>query len=99
MSMVLFIFVTLFFEFDWYHHDRGVDVLALRMRKVETYPGRVPVGLIMFAFFGCAVHYYVLYGIRKSQPLFLIPFIVVYTVVIAFECLVFFFTASVFLET
>ena len=30
MSAVILIFISVFFEFDWYHYERGVDVLALR---------------------------------------------------------------------
>ena len=29
MSLTIFVFVSVFFEFDWYHHEKGIDVAAL----------------------------------------------------------------------
>ncbi|VDL67418.1 unnamed protein product, partial [Nippostrongylus brasiliensis] len=29
LSLVIFIFLAVFFEFDWYHHEKGVDMGAL----------------------------------------------------------------------
>ncbi|RCN44222.1 hypothetical protein ANCCAN_09805 [Ancylostoma caninum] len=29
LSLVIFIFLSIFFEFDWYHHEKGVDIGAL----------------------------------------------------------------------
>ncbi|EYC31040.1 hypothetical protein Y032_0004g1919 [Ancylostoma ceylanicum] len=29
LSLVIFIFLSVFFEFDWYHHEKGVDIGAL----------------------------------------------------------------------
>ncbi|KAK6055048.1 hypothetical protein COOONC_07445 [Cooperia oncophora] len=29
MSLVIFLFLSVFFEFDWYHHEKGIDLGAL----------------------------------------------------------------------
>ncbi|VDM53697.1 unnamed protein product [Angiostrongylus costaricensis] len=33
LSLVLFVFLSVFFEFDWYHHEKGVDIGALGMYR------------------------------------------------------------------
>uniref|UniRef100_A0A7E4UMM5 MARVEL domain-containing protein n=1 Tax=Panagrellus redivivus TaxID=6233 RepID=A0A7E4UMM5_PANRE len=77
LSMVILFFISTFFEFDWYHHERGVDVSAL-------------LGLFVYLFLGVMVHYYVFYGIRKQKALYLLPFIVVYSVMLVGELIALF---------
>uniref|UniRef100_A0AC34R5X9 Uncharacterized protein n=1 Tax=Panagrolaimus sp. JU765 TaxID=591449 RepID=A0AC34R5X9_9BILA len=72
MSMVVIFFISTFFEFNWYHHQRGVDISAL-------------LGLFTYLALGVLVHYYVLYGIKKQTAYYLLPFIVVYSVVLTGE--------------
>lgn len=83
MSIVIVMFVSSFFEFNWYHHQRGVDISAL-------------IGLFTYLALGVLVHYYVLYGIKKQNAYYLLPFIVVYSVVVSGEvglCLALIFKA------
>lgn len=77
MSMVVLIFISSFFEFDWYHQQRGVDVGAL-------------LGLFFYLALGVLIHYYVLYGIKKQCSFYLLPFIVVYSIVCTGELFLFF---------
>uniref|UniRef100_A0A914XXM0 Uncharacterized protein n=1 Tax=Panagrolaimus superbus TaxID=310955 RepID=A0A914XXM0_9BILA len=72
MCMVILLFISSFFEFNWYHHQRGVDISAL-------------LGLFTYLALGVLVHYYVLYGIKKQKAYYLLPFIVVYSVVLTGE--------------
>lgn len=65
--MVILFFLSAFFEFDWYHHERGVDLGAL-------------LGLFTYLTLGILVHYYVLYGIKKQAPYYLLSFIIVYSI-------------------
>ncbi|KAI1704696.1 hypothetical protein DdX_14050 [Ditylenchus destructor] len=76
MSMVVLIFISSFFEFDWYHHQKGVDVGAL-------------LGLFFYLALGVLIHYYVLYGIKKQNPFYLLPFIVAYSIVCTGELFLF----------
>jgi hypothetical protein len=75
MAMVILTFVSGFFEFNWYSHSKGVDVSAL---------------LFLFAYLtvGVLIHYYVLYAIKKQNPYYLLPFIVIYSVLTSIECVV-----------
>uniref|UniRef100_A0A915DZP0 Uncharacterized protein n=1 Tax=Ditylenchus dipsaci TaxID=166011 RepID=A0A915DZP0_9BILA len=77
MSMVILLFISSFFEFDWYHHQRGVDVGAL-------------LGLFFYLALGVLIHYYVLYGIKKQNSLYLLPFILVYSIICTGELFLFF---------
>ncbi|KAI1703560.1 hypothetical protein Ddc_16487 [Ditylenchus destructor] len=77
MSMVVLIFISSFFEFDWYHHQKGVDVGAL-------------LGLFFYLALGVLIHYYVLHGIKKQNPFYLLPFIVAYSIVCTGELFLFF---------
>uniref|UniRef100_A0A1I8AIR5 MARVEL domain-containing protein n=1 Tax=Steinernema glaseri TaxID=37863 RepID=A0A1I8AIR5_9BILA len=70
LSMVIIIFISSFFEFDWYDHRRGVDIMAL-------------LGLLVYLFLGIMLHYYVILGIKRQAAYFLLPFIVGYLAVIA----------------
>ncbi|KAK0424322.1 hypothetical protein QR680_008610 [Steinernema hermaphroditum] len=74
LSMVIIIFISSFFEFDWYDHRRGVDIMAL-------------LGLLVYVFLGVMLHYYVILGIKRQAAYFLLPFIVGYLAVIASGCL------------
>lgn len=67
MSMVILFFLSAFFEFDWYNHERGVDLGAL-------------LGLFTYLLLGVLIHYYVLYGIKKQVPYYLLSFIIVYSI-------------------
>jgi len=80
MSIVLLVFSASFLEFDWLSHDKGVDVLAF-------------LGLLLFLIVGMLVHYLVIYGIRKQEAHFLLPFIFVYMMFIAIEVMMY-ITAS-----
>lgn len=51
--MVILMFITSFFEFDWYHHEKGIDFAAL-------------LSLFGYLALGVLIHYYVLYGIKKQ---------------------------------
>ncbi|TKR93209.1 hypothetical protein L596_007706 [Steinernema carpocapsae] len=75
LSMVIIIFISSFFEFDWYDHRRGVDVMAL-------------LGLLVYLFLGIMIHYYVILGIKRQAAYFLLPFIVGYLAIIASGLLV-----------
>ncbi|CAD5206543.1 unnamed protein product [Bursaphelenchus okinawaensis] len=68
MAMVILFFISSFFEFNWYHHRRGVDISAL-------------LGLFVYLGIGVMIHYYVLSGVKKQEPSYLLPFIVVYSVI------------------
>jgi FlaA1/EpsC-like NDP-sugar epimerase len=72
MCMVILLFISSFFEFNWYHHQRGVDISAL-------------LGLFAYLAIGVLIHYYVLYGIKKQTAYYLLPFIVIYSVVLTGE--------------
>lgn len=67
-SMVILFFISSFFEFNWYHHRKGVDISAL-------------LGLFAYLALGVLIHYYVIYGVKKQNPYYLLPFIVVYSMV------------------
>uniref|UniRef100_A0AC34FV37 Uncharacterized protein n=1 Tax=Panagrolaimus sp. ES5 TaxID=591445 RepID=A0AC34FV37_9BILA len=72
MCMVILLFISSFFEFNWYHHQRGVDISAL-------------LGLFTYLALGVLVHYYVLYGIKKQTAYYLLPFILIYSIVLTGE--------------
>uniref|UniRef100_A0AC35F5U9 Uncharacterized protein n=1 Tax=Panagrolaimus sp. PS1159 TaxID=55785 RepID=A0AC35F5U9_9BILA len=74
MCMVILLFISSFFEFNWYHHQRGVDISAL-------------LGLFTYLALGVLIHYYVLYGIKKQTAYYLLPFIIVYSVVLTGEAI------------
>lgn len=61
-------FISTFFEFDWYNHKRGVDAGAV-------------VGLFLYLAIGVLVHYYVIIGVKKQLSRYLLPFICVYSVI------------------
>lgn len=65
-------FLSAFFEFDWYHHERGADLSAL-------------LGLFTYLAIGVLIHYYVLYGIKKQMPYYFLPFIIAYSVMCTSE--------------
>jgi hypothetical protein len=67
MAMCILSFITTFFEFDWYNHQRGVDIGAL-------------LGLFLYLAGGVLTHYYVIYGIKKQLSRYLLPYIAVYSV-------------------
>ncbi|VDM60446.1 unnamed protein product [Angiostrongylus costaricensis] len=58
----LFISLSVFFEFDWYNHEEGVDIVAF-------------VGLLLFTFFGTAIRSHVAGEIKSGQAKHLVPFI------------------------
>jgi len=85
MAMVILFFVMTFFEFDWYHQTRGVDISAL-------------LGLFIYLSLGVLIHYYVglrkqphvphqavsvkvLHGIKRQTAYYLLPFILVYSII------------------
>ncbi|GMR52367.1 hypothetical protein PMAYCL1PPCAC_22562 [Pristionchus mayeri] len=72
MSITVCVFIATFFEFNWYSHKRGVDVLAL-------------IGLLLFLVCGILTHWHVVVGVKKNHPKYLLPFIVVYVVMITAE--------------
>ncbi|EJD75287.1 hypothetical protein LOAG_17544 [Loa loa] len=74
MSSVILIFISAFFEFDWYNHKTGIDVMALAF-------------LFLYLGIGTLVHYQVIAGIKKQAPHYLLPFIVSYIVAIDIEVL------------
>uniref|UniRef100_A0AC35TUJ1 MARVEL domain-containing protein n=1 Tax=Rhabditophanes sp. KR3021 TaxID=114890 RepID=A0AC35TUJ1_9BILA len=77
MSFVILMFISSFFEFDWYHHAKGIDFAAL-------------LGLFAYLIGGVLLHYYVIYGCKKQSTLYLMPFIIIYTLFLIFECCTFF---------
>ncbi|KJH40369.1 hypothetical protein DICVIV_13682 [Dictyocaulus viviparus] len=81
LSLVLFIFLSVFFEFDWYHHEKGVDIGAL-------------VGLLLFLIVGMSIHWYVVRGIKLGQPKYLVPFIIVYAMTLVIEAAFFIFVVN-----
>ncbi|CAJ0595668.1 unnamed protein product [Cylicocyclus nassatus] len=81
LSLVIFIFLSVFFEFDWYHHEKGVDIGFL-------------FGLLLFLFIGLSIHWMVVRGIKLMQPRYLIPFILIYTMVLVFETIFFIFVVN-----
>ncbi|CAG9536636.1 unnamed protein product [Cercopithifilaria johnstoni] len=74
MSSIILIFISAFFEFDWYNHKTGFDIMAL-------------VFLFIYLGIGILVHYQVIVGIRKQASNYLLPFIVSYIIVINTEAL------------
>uniref|UniRef100_A0A183BTM9 Uncharacterized protein n=1 Tax=Globodera pallida TaxID=36090 RepID=A0A183BTM9_GLOPA len=72
MSMVVLSFMSTFFEFEWYHYSRGVDVTTL-------------LGLFLYLGMGVFTHFYVIHGVRKGRARFLLPFIALYSVLCTFE--------------
>ncbi|VDM38113.1 unnamed protein product [Toxocara canis] len=72
MSFVVLMFISAFFEFDWYHHKKGVDLIAL-------------LTLFFYLGFGVLIHYYVIVGVKRHSASYLLPFIVVYMVIIGCE--------------
>ncbi|VDN20945.1 unnamed protein product [Gongylonema pulchrum] len=74
MSAVILIFVSTFFEFDWYSHRTGVDIIALAF-------------LFIYLVIGTMVHYEVIVGIRKQSSHYLLPFIIVYAPTMGTEAL------------
>ncbi|KAL7078832.1 hypothetical protein ACQ4LE_002717 [Meloidogyne hapla] len=68
MSITILMFISTFFEFDWYHHKRGVDVGAV-------------IGLFLYLAIGVLIHYYVIIGVKKQLSRYLLPFICVYSIV------------------
>ncbi|KAE9416403.1 hypothetical protein Angca_000435 [Angiostrongylus cantonensis] len=81
LSLVLFIFLSVFFEFDWYHHEKGVDIGAL-------------VGLLLFLFVGISIHWYVIRGIKSGQPKYLVPLIIIYAMTLVIEAIFFIFVVN-----
>ncbi|VDP13124.1 unnamed protein product [Heligmosomoides polygyrus] len=78
LSLVIFIFLAVFFEFDWYHHEKGIDVGAL-------------IGMLLFLIIGMLIHWYIVRGIKVGQPRYLVPFIVIYTMLLVIEAVSFIF--------
>ncbi|VDK87464.1 unnamed protein product [Litomosoides sigmodontis] len=74
MSSIILIFISAFFEFDWYNHKTGIDVMALAF-------------LFMYLGIGVLVHYQVIVGIKKQASYYLLPFIVSYIITIDTEAL------------
>ncbi|VDK44574.1 unnamed protein product [Anisakis simplex] len=72
MSFVILMFISAFFEFDWYHHKKGVDLVAL-------------LTLFFYLALGVLIHYYVLLGVKHNCASYLLPFIIVYMVIIGSE--------------
>ncbi|CAI4224253.1 unnamed protein product [Auanema sp. JU1783] len=77
-SLTIFIVLSFFFEFDWYSHNKGVDVSAL-------------IGLLLFLIGGLAIHWGVIKGIKMCDSKLLVPFIVVYITIIVVESCLFIF--------
>ena len=67
MSITILMFISTFFEFDWYHYKRGVDVGAV-------------IGLFLYLAIGVLIHYYVIIGVKRQLSRYLLPFICVYTI-------------------
>lgn len=72
MSFVILMFISAFFEFDWYHHKTGIDAIAL-------------LSLLFYLGFGVLIHYLVIVGIKRQASHYLLPFIVVYMMIIGSE--------------
>ncbi|CAD6184803.1 unnamed protein product [Caenorhabditis auriculariae] len=85
ISMTLFFFLSVFFEFDWYHHRKGVDVGALT-------------GLVLFLGLGLLVHSQVLKGIKKNNGAHLVPFIICYATFLCLESLMILFLMGHFMS-
>ncbi|PIO63541.1 hypothetical protein TELCIR_14859 [Teladorsagia circumcincta] len=52
------------------------------------------VGLLLFLVGGMLIHWYVVRGIKVGQPRYLVPFVIVYTVVIVLEAVFFIFVIN-----
>uniref|UniRef100_A0A0R3S2H2 MARVEL domain-containing protein n=1 Tax=Elaeophora elaphi TaxID=1147741 RepID=A0A0R3S2H2_9BILA len=74
MSFVILIFMSSFFEFDWYSHKTGIDIMALAF-------------LFLYLGIGLFVHYQVIAGVKKQASHYLLPFIASYIVVIDGEAI------------
>lgn len=72
MSFVILMFISAFFEFDWYHHKKGIDIIAL-------------LTLFFYLGLGVLIHYYVIIGVKRNSANYLLPFIVVYLLIIGSE--------------
>ncbi|KAK6106023.1 putative integral membrane protein [Brugia pahangi] len=72
MASVILIFISVFFEFDWYSHKTGIDIMALAF-------------FFLYLGIGLLVHYQVIAGIKKQASYYLLPFIVSYIVAIDTE--------------
>ncbi|VDM95363.1 unnamed protein product [Thelazia callipaeda] len=78
MSTVILVFISVFFEFDWYSHKTGIDIITLTC-------------LFIYLLMGILIHYDVITGIKKQASHYLLPFIVTYVVTIGVEVLLIFF--------
>lgn len=75
MSFVILMFIiSAFFEVHWYDHKKGVDVIALLL-------------LFFYLGFGLLIHYNVVVGIKRQIAHYMLPFIVVYMVIIGAEAI------------
>uniref|UniRef100_A0A1I7X1Y5 DUF4203 domain-containing protein n=1 Tax=Heterorhabditis bacteriophora TaxID=37862 RepID=A0A1I7X1Y5_HETBA len=81
LSIVIFVFLSVFFEFDWYHHEKGVDIGAL-------------IGLVLFLILGVSVHWQVVRGIKSGQPSLLVAFITIYAIILVIEAVFFIFVIN-----
>ena len=68
MAITILMFISTFFEFDWYSHKKGVDVGAV-------------IGLFLYLIIGVLIHYYVIIGVKKQLSRYLLPFICVYSII------------------
>ncbi|KAM3720713.1 N-acetyltransferase SLI1 [Dirofilaria immitis] len=74
MSSVIIVFISVFFEFGWYNHKTGVDLIELAF-------------LFLYLGIGILVHYQVIAGIKKQASYYLLPFIISYIVTVNIEAL------------
>ncbi|PAV81360.1 hypothetical protein WR25_09342 [Diploscapter pachys] len=74
ISITVFIFLSIFFEFDWYNNKKGIDISVL-------------VGLVLFLLVGVAIHWQIVRGVKHTQPQSLVPFIIIYSIMILSELL------------
>ncbi|KAL3998625.1 putative integral membrane protein [Acanthocheilonema viteae] len=74
MSFIILIFISVFFEFDWYNHKTGIDIITLAF-------------LFLYLGIGVLVHYQVIAGIKKQASYYLLPFIISYIIAINTEVL------------
>lgn len=97
MSFVILLFISTFLEFDWDLYRKDLDALAIGMNFyflvlqltvfiiLKSSALYFSVFLFLFLLFGLIVHYDVIVGVKKQSPKHLIPFIVVYSLLIGSE--------------
>uniref|UniRef100_A0A8R1DH55 F-box domain-containing protein n=1 Tax=Caenorhabditis japonica TaxID=281687 RepID=A0A8R1DH55_CAEJA len=86
LSCSLFSFVMFLFEFRWDDHGRGFDI------------GTVVAALI-FLVVGLLIHWQILIGIKRENPVHMVPAIMTYTFLIVVELIIYVLAANHLIAT